>query len=140
MNEIVTRPCPDSRGAGKKYWSSGRNATLSIPLCTTCNKAHWYPRLYCPHCGANTLKWINCSGKGEIHTFTVVRQSAHRYFKSKVPYILAMVALEEGPLLMSNVIDCSVDEVAIGLPVKVTFEDAGDNLSIPLFKLAPKGI
>jgi uncharacterized protein len=139
MDEIIARPQPDVRGVGRKYWASGRNGKLEIPQCCSCDKVHWYPRLYCPHCGSDQLQWISCSGKGSIHTFTIVRQSAHKYFKSKVPYVLAMVSLAEGPLIMSNIIDCKVEEVAIGFPVVMTFEDFGEFFSVPLFRLDREG-
>ena len=135
MEETVSRPCPDARGIGETYWASGRNGALSILQCDACGNTHWYPRPYCPHCGAETLRWITCSGRGAIHTFTVARQSGHKYFKTKVPYVIAMVALAEGPLMMTNIVDCDVDLVRIGAPVSVVFEDIADNVSIPLFRL-----
>lgn len=140
MEEIAIRPCPDVRGIGKKYWASGYDGTLSILQCQTCQNTHWYPRSYCPHCGAETLQWIACSGKGVIHTFTVARQSGHKYFKTKVPYVIAMVALAEGPLLMTNIVDCDVEAVSVGAPVSVTFENIADNVSIPLFKLDAESV
>ena len=136
MEQEATRPLPDTRGIGKQYWISGQTGKLSLPKCQACGKAHWYPRLYCPHCNSDKFEWINCSGNGVIHTFTVVRQSGHQYFKSKVPYVLAMVALEEGPLMMTNIIDCEIEAVAIDKPVKVVFEKLGEGISVPLFKLA----
>lgn len=139
MEEAATRPRPDMRGAGKQYWASGRDGKLLLPQCQACGKAHWYPRLYCPHCGSDKLEWIACSGKGVIHTFTVVRQSGQKYFKTRVPYVLAMVALDEGPFLMTNIIDCDVGTVAIDAPVTVVFEKLADDVSVPLFKLAREG-
>jgi len=135
MEETVNRPCPDVRGTGETYWASGRNGTLSILQCDTCGITHWYPRPYCPHCGAETLRWVACSGKGIIHTFTVARQSGHKYFKTKVPYVIAMVALAEGPLMMTNIVDCDIEAVRVGAPVSVIFEDIADNVSVPLFRL-----
>ena len=139
MEQEATRPLPDIRGVGNKYWTSGQAGKLSLPKCQACEKVHWYPRLYCPHCGADKFEWITCSGKGVIHTFTVVRQSGHKYFRSKVPYALAMVALEEGPLMMTNIIDCDIEAVAIDKPVTVVFEKIGDDIHLPLFKLATGG-
>ena len=136
MNDAAARPRPDIRGAGKPYWLSGQAGKLSLPKCRSCGQAHWYPRLYCPHCSGESLEWITCSGKGVIHTFTVVRQSGHPYFKNKVPYVLAMIDLEEGPRLMSNIIDCDVEKVAIGAPVTVVFERLGEDVNVPLFKPA----
>lgn len=139
MEQDVNRPQPDARGVGKQYWASGQTGKLSLPKCESCGKVHWYPRLYCPHCSGDKFEWITCSGKGVIHTFTIVRQSGHKYFKSKVPYALAMVALEEGPLVMTNIIDCDVADVAIDKPVTVVFEKIADDIHAPLFRLAGQG-
>jgi uncharacterized protein len=136
MEETATRPSPDPRGAGKQYWASAHAGTLTLPRCLSCETAHWYPRLYCPNCGSDKLEWITCSGKGVIHTYTIVRQSGHKYFKSKVPYVLAMVALDEGVLMMSNIIECDVDTVRVDARVSVVFEKLGDDVGVPLFKLA----
>jgi uncharacterized OB-fold protein len=83
------------------------------------------------------VDWIKGSGKGSVHTFTVIRQSGDPYFKTKVPYALAMVELDEGPRMMSNVVECAVDEIKIGMRVEVLFEAAGEGVAIPLFR--PEG-
>jgi hypothetical protein len=80
------------------------------------------------------MGWGQACGRGVVHTFTVVRQSTEPFFKARVPYVVAMVELEEGPRIMSNVIGCPVDEVHIGMPVIVTFIDAGEGLSLPVFE------
>jgi hypothetical protein len=79
------------------------------------------------------VEWTPSNGKGEVHTFTVVRQSADAFFKTKVPYVVAMVQLDDGPLIMSNIVECDVEAVAIGMRVSVVFEPVGEDLAIPLF-------
>lgn len=135
MPESAKRPAPDIRGAGQPYWKGAREGRLSVPKCQACGEAHWYPRLYCPHCGSDSLVWIDCTGRGTVHTFTVVRQSGHPYFKSRVPYVLAMIDLEEGPRLISNIVDCEIDRVHVGAPVRVSFEAIDDSTGVPLFRL-----
>lgn len=130
------RPRPDARGAGKHYWNAAREGRLDLPLCSGCGKLHWYPRVRCPHCGSADLAWVTASGKGTIHTYTVVRQSGDPYFKTKLPYVLAMIDLEEGVRMMSNIVDCDVDSVRAGLPVRLVFEEAGQPSEVPLFRLA----
>jgi uncharacterized protein len=83
------------------------------------------------------VEWVRSIGKGIVHTFTVVRQSPDPFFKSKVPYVVAMVELDEGPMIMSNITNCEVDRVKIGMRVSVRFERASDDMAIPLF--APDG-
>ena len=69
-----------------------------------------------------------------IHTFTVVRQSGDPFFKTRIPYAVAMVHLDDGPILMSNIVDCDVNTIKIGMRVAVAFESAGDDLAIPMFR------
>jgi hypothetical protein len=83
------------------------------------------------------MEWVDATGRGVVHTFTVIRQTAEPYFKSRVPYVVAVIELDEGPRIMSNVIRCDVDAVHVGMPVTVTFVDAGGSLSLPMF--APSG-
>lgn len=79
------------------------------------------------------MDWRQASGRGVVHTFTVVRQAAEPLLKARLPYAVAIVELDEGPRIMSNVIGCDVDAVRIGMQVSVTFVDAGDGLSLPMF-------
>lgn len=72
-----------------------------------------------------------------MHTYTVVRQSGDPFFKARVPFVVAMIELDEGPIVMSNVIDCDIESVAIGMAVVASFEPAQDGLAIPLFHPAP---
>jgi hypothetical protein len=76
---------------------------------------------------------VCASGHGVVHTFTVVRQAADPYFNARLPYVVAMVQLDEGPRLMSNITDCDVEAVHIGMLVAVAFVDAGDGLAVPVF-------
>lgn len=69
-----------------------------------------------------------------MYTYTVIRQNWSEPFRSMLPYVVAMIELEEGPKLMTNITDCSPEEVAIGMPVEVWFEPVEDGLAIPLFR------
>jgi uncharacterized OB-fold protein len=134
------RPLPDTRNAGKRYWEAAAKGVLLVPKCLECGSTFWHPRPRCPHCGSDRVDWIESSGNGTIHTFTVVRQSSDPYFKSKLPYAVAMVELaieqEQGPRIriMSNVIDCPLDTLHIGMPVAVVFEQVSEQVAIPLFR------
>lgn len=131
----INRPRPDTRGAGKAYWKAAGEGRLDIPRCRSCGQVHWYPRVHCPHCGAAELEWMTASGHGRIHTFTVVRNSGDPYFKTKVPYVLAMIDLDEGVRIMSNLPDCDPASVRVGAEVDVFFEKVDDDVAVPLFKL-----
>jgi len=136
VEEPVARPRPDARGAGAVYWSAGTQGMLKIPKCSSCRRLHWYPRVRCPHCGSAELGWVQASGRGVVHTYTVVRQSTDKYFNARVPYVLAMIDLDEGVRIMSNVIDCDVSDASIGAPVAAVFETVAEGIGVPLFRLA----
>ena len=82
------------------------------------------------------LEWLRCSGRGTVYTFTITRQNQSAGFRNKVPYVMTYVELEEGVRLLTNIVDCDPDSVAIGMPVEVTFEDVTPEVSVPLFKPA----
>jgi len=128
------RPLPETRNAGATFWSKAAEGVLVVPKCTACGRTFWHPRPRCPHCGSERVEWIRASGKGTVHTFTVVRQSGDPYFKTKVPYAVAMIDVDEGVRIMTNIVDTPLDTLAIGMRVEVLFEDAGGGIAIPLFR------
>ena len=130
------RPLPEMRNAGATFWSKAAEGVLVVPRCTDCGRTFWHPRPRCPHCGSGRVDWIRGSGKGTVHTFTVVRQSGDPYFKTKVPYVVAMIDLDEGVRIMTNVVDTPLAALAVGMRVEVLFEDAGGGIAIPLFRRA----
>ena len=132
------RPRPETRNAGATFWSKAAEGVLVVPKCTECARTFWHPRPRCPHCGSERVDWIHASGRGVVHTFTVVRQSGDPYFKTKVPYAVAMIDLDEGVRIMTNIVDTPLDSLAVGMRVEVLFEDAGAGIAIPLFR-APRG-
>jgi len=135
----VRRPLPDTRNAGAAYWKAAAAGDLALPQCQQCNRAFWYPRPLCPRCGSDRIAWIKARGSGRIHTFTVVRQSPDPFFRTRVPFVVAVVELDEGPLILSNLVGCDIASVAIGMPVAAQFEAAQEGLAIPLFRPVAAG-
>jgi uncharacterized OB-fold protein len=129
------RPLPTPDPATEPYWAAAREHRLSMPRCEACGEFHFYPRPICPHCGTARLTWAEVSGNGTVYSFTIVQRAPSPAFADMVPYVVAIVALDEGPHLMSNIVDCSAEQVRIGMPVRVTFLDSGKELSLPLFKV-----
>lgn len=137
MNDsTVRRPPPELRNAGAEYWRAAAQGRLLVPRCEACGRSFWHPRPHCPHCGSAQVGWIQASGQGTIHTFTVVRQSGDPYFKTRLPYAVAMVELAEGVRLMSNIVDTPIESLRIGMPVEVLFEAAAGDVAVPLFRAA----
>jgi uncharacterized OB-fold protein len=88
----------------------------------------------CPHCTSVDYDWIRASGRGVVHTFTIVHGPTLAVFQERAPYNVVVVQLAEGPFLVSNLVECPVERLSIGLPVEVVFEDLGQTISLPKFR------
>jgi uncharacterized OB-fold protein len=126
-------PTPDLET--QPYWDAAREGKLLIKRCAACGRAHFYPRPFCPHCWSDDVEWEQASGKATLYTFTIVRRNDLPPFPERVPYVAAVVDLDEGPRMMTNVEGCDADEVEIGMALTVAFRDEGD-FSIPVFRKA----
>lgn len=110
----------------KPFWDAAAAGRLVLPRCRQCHKTHWYPRGICPHCLSTALDWQESPGEGEIHSFSVNRMG-------KEAYVLAYVALSEGPIVLSNIIDTDPATLSVGAKVMVAFRTVAGQASIPLF-------
>lgn len=120
------------------YWDGLKENKLMLPQCEDCGKPFFYPRILCPHCQSRNITWIQASGKGKLYSFEIAYQKLNRRFNVPTPYILAMIELDEGPRMMSNLInvETSPDVVKCDMPVEVVFEKMTDDITIPLFQPA----
>ncbi|RTZ45483.1 Zn-ribbon domain-containing OB-fold protein [Candidimonas sp. SYP-B2681] len=109
------------------YFGAAKAGQLLYGRCNSCGEAHHYPRVICPFCWSDAVEWVPAAGTGEIYTFSVTRRGAG------APYCIAYVALDEGPALMTNIVDCDLDAVRIGQRVKVTFKPSEGDYAIPMF-------
>ncbi len=114
------------------FWDGCAEGRLVLPRCDACGELIWYPRLSCPFCASHSVTQTEVSGRGTVYSFTVVRRGSGP-FRDAAPYVLAMVQLDEGPTMMTNVVDVDPATVTVGEPVHVVFErtDAGE--AIPRF-------
>ncbi|WP_111735754.1 Zn-ribbon domain-containing OB-fold protein [Roseovarius amoyensis] len=131
----IEKPLPVVDHDSAPYWEAAREGRLDIPLCGDCGKHHFYPRSICPHCHSDNLKFDTVSGRGEVHTFTIARRPAGPAFGDDVPYVVALIELEEGPRMMSRVQTDAPEKVRIGAKVEVTFVKASDEITFPYFQL-----
>ncbi|WP_456390640.1 Zn-ribbon domain-containing OB-fold protein [Profundibacter sp.] len=129
------KPLPVIDHDSAPYWEAARQGRLDIPLCADCGKHHFYPRAVCPHCFSDKLKFDTVSGRGTVHSYTISRRPAGPGFADEVPYVVALIDLQEGPRMMSRVETDDVDGVQIGSSVEVIFVKATDEVTFPYFKL-----
>ena len=108
------------------FWDAARAGRFMLRRCATCNRAHWYPRAICPHCFTPDTVWVEASGRGVVYSFSVMR-------RAPVPYVIAYVTLEEGPTMVTNIVDCALDEVRIGMPVTLVWKASEGGPPMPMF-------
>lgn len=128
------RPVPAPNPETAPYWKAAREHRLMLPRCLACGKYHFYPRSLCPYCASRNLAWEPCSGKGVIYSYTEVFRAPSPAFAADVPYVVAIVALDEGPHLMTRLVLTDGMSPRIGQPVEVRYEDLDEELSLPRFR------
>ncbi len=128
---------PEINTLTKPFWDFCKNHELRMQYCTKCTSWIWYPRAWCPNCGKrDAIEWRRLSGRGEIYSFTVIRQviDNSQAFQADLPFAIGLVELEEGPRIYSNVTGLSPEELSIGDKVFLYFEDVTQEISLPKFR------
>lgn len=126
LNPELTRP----------FWEAARRHELVLPRCTTCDHLFFYPRSECPRCFSSALAWVPVSGRGRLHSFTIVYQPANAAFRDNAPYVYAVVQLDEGPRLVSNVVECDPEAVRVDMPLVAVFDEVTPEWTLVKFKPA----
>lgn len=131
-----TKPAPGRDPVTAPFWESVDNHAMQIQFCDDCGKGVFYPRGICPHCFSSSLTWKSVSGKGQIHAFTIIHRHPNPAFQAAVPYVVALIELEEGVRMMSNIVGVppEPDRVKIGTPVEVVYEQESNGATLPKFK------
>ena len=137
--KVLPAPAPFVHPEVKPFWEATAEGRLVLPKCLECDTLIWYPRPFCPNCASTRVEWIAASGRGSIYSFTVNRrgQADLTAYREAGVYVLAYVELEEGPRVMTNIVDCDPDSVRIGQQVEVVFHDTGQGTALPRFR--PRG-
>lgn len=135
---IDERPLPAADHVSQVFWEAAARGELVYQECPRCGHRQFYPRAACTACAADP-EWKQASGRGTVHTFTVIRQNWAEPFRGMLPYVVAMVELEEGPRMMTNVTDCDPDGVHIGMAVECYAVKIEDGLALPFWRPAREG-
>ncbi len=135
---VRARPEPFVNADSKPYWMAIKEGRLVLQKCVECDHVDFMPRHICPVCWSDNRTWIDASGTGTIHSFSIVHRSPLPVFRDDCPYVVALIDLTEGPRIMTNIIGESALKVAIGDAVAICFEDRG-NLRIPQFQRVTDG-
>ena len=139
MSGTLPNPAPVVAPEAAEFWAATAEGRLLLARCDDCGVVIWYPRPLCPDCGSLRTSWSEASGRGILYTFTVVHRSQVPGYRDALPYVVAYVELAEGPRVLTNIVDCPPDEVAIGMPVRVVFHDTGKGSALFRFRPDPGG-
>lgn len=129
------KPLPQPNENSRPFWEGTRAHELRLQRCRQCGKHIFYPRAVCPSCLSERLEWVTAGGEGKIYSYTVVRRAMHPAFQDDVPYVLAIVELDEGPRLTTNIVAAALDEVRVDMRVRAAYDDVTPEIT--LLKFAP---
>ncbi|MBE0479513.1 MAG: Zn-ribbon domain-containing OB-fold protein [Dehalococcoidia bacterium] len=125
-------PAPPLIWENTGFWEAVKLHQLVFQRCKNCGKWLHPPRPSCPSCRSLEKEWALSAGRGKVHSWVTYRESPHPAFRA--PYSVVLVDLEEGVRLVSNIVDAHPDEISIGMPVEITFEDIAGDLTLPRFR------
>ncbi len=132
------KPLPYPTPETQRFWDGCKQHQLLLPYCRRCQEFFFYPREFCPKCFGWEIDWRQASGRGTLYTYAIQFRPAGPGFVNDVPYITAIVQLEEGPRLFTNLIGVEPDptQIRCDMPVEVVFEDVDDRIALPKFRPA----
>lgn len=133
MNDPVEKFFPQRSPDTAAYWDACQRHELLIQRCSKCGVLQFYPRNVCTSCGSNSLDWVTATGRGKVLSWTIVRRAVSAAYADDVPYVIALIKLQEGVVMMSKVVACEPEAVHTGMAVEVNFEDWSEQVSMPVF-------
>ena len=127
---------PEADAFTRAYWDAAAGGRLLIRRCGACGRAHHYPREFCPYCWSEDVVWERASGRAVLYTWSVVHRNDLPPFPDWIPYVAAVVDLDEGPRMMTNVVQCEFDDLAIGMALEAVFHPTSEDVTIVQFRPA----
>ncbi|MGF1599120.1 MAG: Zn-ribbon domain-containing OB-fold protein [Acidimicrobiales bacterium] len=132
---MSARPVPPVSTLTRPYWDAVRQQQLVLQECDACQQRLFPPKTHCPACGSGALSWRPVSGTGTIYSFTIARRPPHPVFAEQCPLAIAIVELDEGPRMITNIVECAPDRIEVGMAVQVAFEPIDDtDVMLPVFR------
>lgn len=130
------RPLPQPTPETQHFWDGCRDGELRLQRCKSCNHTYFPPRDFCPACSAREVEVVKASGKATLYSYIINHRPRPDF--GEEPHSIAVVQLEEGPRMMSNIVDCpqTPEALELDMPLEVTFEKATDEISLPKFRPA----
>jgi hypothetical protein len=130
------KPLPEPSAVTQPFWDGARAGRLLLQRCDACRRWVWYPRPFCPGCGGTRLDWQPASGRGTLYSYTIARRAPIPTFEGDVPYVIAIVELEEGPHFTSNVVGIAPEKLRVGMPLVAAFDAVTPEVTLVRFRPA----
>jgi uncharacterized OB-fold protein len=126
---MLPQPTPESA----HFWEGTRLQELRLQRCNHCQEHYFPPRPFCPHCHGQDIEVVRASGKATLYSYVISQRPAPGI---EAPYVLAVVELEEGPRMMTNIVDCPArpESLPLGMPLEVHFEQQSEEITLPMFR------
>lgn len=133
------RPLPVPQPESALYWEKLRDGELWLRRCNACALVYFYPRDLCPRCFSRDTGWIRSGGRGALHTFSIVHRPPTPDWRDAVPYVVALVELDEGARVPTNLVDVTPDpaHIRVGMRVAVAFRKLSEDITVPVFRPDP---
>jgi uncharacterized protein len=132
----IPMPLPVPTPTTQPFWDGTKLHKLMLPRDRSTGKAFFYPRALVPGTLGDDIEWFEASGKGTVYSFTIDRRGTAPAFVSKAPYVVAIVELEEGPHMTTNIVECAIEDVRIGMAVEAVYVDVTDEITLVKFRPA----
>ena len=136
FGDLYNKPLPVIDPLTKPFWDNARQNQLAVQSCNACGHLHIPPTPVCPSCLSKDLIWKHVSGRGTLLSWVVFHRAYWPGFDADVPYQVCLVQLEEGPIVVSNLVATTDRDVEVGKPVRVIFDRVTEQLTLPKFILA----
>jgi uncharacterized OB-fold protein len=120
----------------REFWDAAKDGRLLLRHCRTCGEVHYYPRNFCPSCWSDDVDWVEANGKASLYTWSTVYQNDLPPFHEQIPYVAAIVELDEGPRMMTKIVNHEGTDLRIGMPLQARFEPLDDDVTIVVFEPA----
>jgi enoyl-CoA hydratase/carnithine racemase/uncharacterized OB-fold protein len=130
------KPAPVIQPWTKEFWKATKQGKLLVQHCSDCNCNIFFPKKVCPECWSKKLTWIESTGKANVYTYTVMMDMVEPKFMADLPYVIAMVDLDEGIRMTTRIVNCKPEDVFIGMHLQVVFQDVSADCALPMFQPA----
>lgn len=134
----LERPLPETDGLAGHFWKEAAQGRLVLQHCQACGRHQHYARPHCTACGSRELVWVSASGRGKVWSHTTVHRGP--YEDLPTPYVVALVRLEEGPVLLTQIVRTDPEQVRCDMPVELVFTPLRDGIQLPVFMPVDKEV